>query len=170
MAVLALVVFLPMFLEARRAAANERRQLARGGFEPAGDVYGLMRIAYPGAFAAMLVEGALRAAALSNATFALGLAIFAIGKAVKWTAIAALGPAWTFRVVVVPGDPLVARGPYRFVRHPNYIGVVAELVGIALAAGAWVTGPIVTLGFGALMLRRIRVEERALSPKPIIGG
>ena len=53
-------------------------------------------------------------------------------------------------------------GPYRFVRHPNYLAVAGELVGVALMAGAIVTGPIAVLGFTALMLARIRVEERAL--------
>ena len=165
-AVLALLVFVPMVVEARRAAANERRQRARGGVEPTGDVYSVMRIAYPAAFVAILTEGALRTTAPADALIALGLAIFASGKALKWTAIAALGPSWTFRVIVVPGDSLVAAGPYRFLRHPNYVGVVAELVGSALAAGALVTGPIVTVGFAWLILRRIRVEERALTPKP----
>lgn len=92
-----------------------------------------------------------------------GLAVFLLGKALKWWAILTLGPSWTFRVIVVPGAPLSAGGPYRFMRHPNYVGVLGELIGAALMTGAWVTGPIVTVGFGLLMLQRIRIEERALS-------
>ena len=57
-----LVVFVPMLVEARRAARNERAQRARGGVEPRGDVYGVMRVAYPGVFLAMLAEGAVRGA------------------------------------------------------------------------------------------------------------
>ena len=61
---------------------------------------------------------------------AAGLAVFFVGtKALKWWAILTLGPSWTFRVIVVPGAPLIASGPYRFVRHPNYVGVVGELIG-----------------------------------------
>ena len=57
---IAAIVFLPMLAEARRAAANERVQRARGGIEPAGDVYKMMQVAYPGAFLAMIAEGVLR--------------------------------------------------------------------------------------------------------------
>jgi methyltransferase len=74
-----------------------------------------------------------------------------------------LGDAWTFRVIVRPGTPLIATGPYRWLKHPNYVAVVGELVGVALMSGARVAGPLGTILFGALMLMRIRVEERALS-------
>ena len=64
--------------------------------------------------------------------------------------------------LVRSGVPLVHGGPYRLMRHPNYVGVAGELVGIALAAGARVSGPVMTLLFCGLMLKRIAVEERAL--------
>src|SRR5262249_14757708 len=150
-----------------RAAANERTQLSRGGVEAEGDVYRVMRVAYPAAFLVMILEGALRS--VSTLPFVLsGLIVFALGKTLKWWAIVTLGPAWTFRVITVPGSTLVQEGPYRFLRHPNYIGVIGELAGIALATHALISGPLVTLGFGLLILKRIRVEERALrmSPKP----
>jgi methyltransferase len=158
---LSALVFVPMLVEARRAARHERAQLARGGVEPAGDVYNAMRVAYPAVFAAMILEGAWRGRP-APLWIVLGLTIFLAAKAIKWWAIVTLGPAWTFRVIVVPGAPLVGRGPYRFVRHPNYVGVVGELVGVALAAGAAVSGPIAIVLFGTLMKRRIAVEERAL--------
>jgi methyltransferase len=157
----AVIVFGLLAIEAQRAAANERRQLARGGIEPPGDVYAIMRVAYPAAFAVMLLEGWLRGSLPGWAVW-IGAACFAAGKAIKWWAIVTLGPAWTFRVVVVPGAPLVRRGPYRFLRHPNYVGVVLELVGVAFAAHAAVSGPLATVLFGMLLKRRIRVEERAL--------
>ncbi len=153
------LVYVPMLAEALLAARNERAQRALGGVEPAGDVYRLMRIAYPAAFAAMLAEGAWDPA---HAWFAAGLAVFAAAKALKWWAIATLGPAWTFRVIVRPGVPLVREGPYRFLRHPNYVGVAGELVGIALAAGARFSGPVMTLLFCGLMFKRMSVENRAL--------
>lgn len=158
---IALLVFGTMILEARRASANERAQRARGGIEPAGDVYQLMRLAYPGAFLAMLLEGAVRGEP-SSSVFIAGAVLFAAAKALKWWAIHSLGPFWTFRIIVVPGAALVARGPYRWVRHPNYVGVMGELAGVALMTGAWLSGVAGIVTFGWLVLRRISVEEQAL--------
>ncbi len=150
-----------MLLEARRAAANERAQRARGGLEPPGDVYGLMQIAYPVSFLAMLAEGAWRGGAPAP-LLAAGTLVFAAAKALKWWAILTLGPFWTFRVIVIPGTRRVVSGPYRFVPHPNYVAVVGEFVGIALMAGARVSGPVALLVFAALLVKRIAVEERGL--------
>lgn len=91
-----------------------------------------------------------------------GAAVFAVAKALKWWAIRSLGPCWTFRVIVVPGTPRVASGPYGYIRHPNYVAVVGELVGVALMAGAVVAGPVATAVFVLLMLKRIAVEDSAL--------
>jgi methyltransferase len=158
-AVIAAMVFLPMLIEARRASANERAQLARGGVEPAGDVYRMMEVAYPAVFLAMIAEGAIRG---GPALFEVGLVLFASAKMLKWWAIVSLGPSWTFRLIVVPGAPLVASGPYAYLRHPNYVAVAAELVAVALMTGAMIAGPIGTAGFAVLMWKRIGVESRAL--------
>src|SRR5262245_39364641 len=99
----AAVVFAFMAIEAVRAARNERAQRAAGGIEPPDDVYGWMQIAYPGAFAAMCVEGLARHDAVPPALVAVGALVFVLGKAVKWWAIVTLGRFWTFRVIVVPG-------------------------------------------------------------------
>jgi methyltransferase len=158
--ILLVAVFAPMVLEAFVAAKNERAQRARGGVEPKDDVYAIMRIAYPAVFLAMIVEGAIRP---GHRYLPAGGALFVLAKALKSWAIVSLGDAWTFRVIVRPGVPLVALGPYRWLRHPNYVAVAGELAGVALMSGARVAGPIGTLVFGALMLRRISVEDRALS-------
>jgi methyltransferase len=160
---LALIVFGLMTIEARRAARNERAQRARGGVEPIDDarIYRWMQIAYPGAFALMLAERAFRGSP-PLAVIGAGAATFAAAKALKWWAIATLGPCWTFRVIVVPRAPLVNGGPYHYVNHPNYAAVVGELVGMALMTGALVMGPLMTIVFSWLMTRRIRVEQRAL--------
>lgn len=161
LASLAIILFALMLVEARRARRNERTQMTRGGIEPPDDVHGVMRWAYPAAFAVMIGEGAMRGAPPAS-VFVVGAGVFAFAKALKWWAIVSLGSCWTFRVVVVPGAPLVRRGPYRLLRHPNYLGVLGELAGAALMTGAMVSGPIAILGFGGLMLKRIGVEERAL--------
>ena len=158
---LSLIVFGAMLVEAQRASSNEREQRARGGIEPAGDVYQAMRVAYPSAFLAMFVEGAWRGAPPAAFVMA-GAAIFVAAKALKWWAILSLGPFWTFRVVVVPGARLVVSGPYRWLRHPNYVGVMGELAGVALMTGAPLSGVAGFVTFGLLVMRRIAVEQRAI--------
>jgi methyltransferase len=154
-------VFIPMIIEARLAAVNERRQFARGGFEPAGDVYSIMAVAYPLAFLAMIVEGTFRGAP-GAALVTAGAALFVAAKLLKWWAIAHLGSCWTFRLIVIPGGRRITSGPYRVMRHPNYLAVTGELVAVALMTGAMLTGPAVTLAFTALISRRIALEDRTL--------
>jgi methyltransferase len=159
--ILLAVAFVPMLFEARRSAANERALRAAGAAEPADDVYAVMRLAYPGCFLAMVLEAWIRGSGFSSTTLAGGF-LFICAKALKYWAIATLGERWTFRVLVPPGSERTLRGPYRILRHPNYVAVVGELVGFAMLARAPVAGALAIAGFGALMLARIRVEERAL--------
>ena len=156
---LLLLAFGPMLLEARHSRNNERALRAAGAVEPAGDVYSLMQVAYPACFVAMMVEGWFRA---TSPWLSLGIRVFVLAKALKYWAIQTLGPRWTFRVLVPPSSARTLAGPYRYLRHPNYVAVAGELVGFALLAGAPVTGTVALLTFGALMLARIRVEKRAL--------
>jgi methyltransferase len=161
----ALLIFVPMVAEATRAARNEAAQRARGGVEPPGDVFNIMRVAYPATFVAMLVEGFIRggpSGASPAGWMAGGLACFLAAKALKWWAILTLGAFWTFRVIVVPGASLVRHGPYRILRHPNYVGVALELTGATMMTGAAVCGPLGIVLFGVLLQRRIAVENRAL--------
>lgn len=159
---IAVLVFIPMLIEARRSAAHERTLRARHAVEPADDVIGMMQVAYPGAFALMLAEGIVRGAPRAGWLTG-GLALYAAAKALKYWAIATLGSRWTFRVLVPPGAHRIATGPYRWLAHPNYIAVAGELTAVAIATRAVISGPVVTLGFILLMRRRVVVEERALS-------
>jgi methyltransferase len=156
-------VFIPMIVEAARARRNEAVQRARGGIEPAGDVFAAMRIAYPAVFVAMIAEQVLRGTPSAPAAAAVGALVFCAAKIIKWWAIRSLGSFWTFRVIVVPGARLVTSGPYRYVRHPNYVAVCGEIIGAALITRAVISGPIGFLLFGLLMWRRIGVENVALA-------
>lgn len=148
-------------VEAVIAARHDVRLRARGGFEAPDDVYALMRIAYPGAFLAMAIEGLLSGPAPPR-LLAAGLVVFGAAKALKYWAMAALGERWSFRVIVLPEVPLVTSGPYRWLRHPNYVGVCGELLGAALLLRAPVAGVASLAAFGLLLARRIAVEEREL--------
>ena len=154
-------VYAPMIVEAVIASRHDRILQSRGAVEPRDDVLGQMRFAYPGAFLLMLAEAWLRGAPL-DALFRGGAVIFAVAKALKWWAMATLGDRWTFRVLVPPDSALITSGPYRWMRHPNYVAVIGELAGAAVMCRALVTGPIGTLIFIELIRRRIIVEERNL--------
>lgn len=158
---LAALAFVPMLFEARLSTRNAAALRAAGAVEPAADVYALMQVAYPACFLLMLGEAWVRHAT-ADEWFAAGACVFALAKGLKYWAIATLGPRWTFRVLVPPVSGRIVAGPYRFARHPNYVGVIGELAGMALMAHAPVAGAASVAGFGALLLARIRVEERAL--------
>jgi methyltransferase len=152
---------LVMLAESLVSRANERELRARGAVEPRDDVYRAMAWVYPLGFVAMGAEGAWFGPD-PGATTLVGAAVFVAAKGLKFWAIAALGTRWTFRVLVPPGAPLVTRGPYAWVRHPNYVAVIGELTGFALLLGARVTGIVSVAGFTVLIWRRIAVEEQAL--------
>ncbi len=158
------LVFLPMLIEARIAARHDRALRAMGAGEPASDVYGWMQVAYPACFLAMAAEAWWRTAA-EDTLSGVGLLVFMLAKGLKYWAIATLGARWTFRVLVPPGSSRITTGPYRLLRHPNYIAVLGELAGIGLMAHAPVAGVAALSVFGLLIHARIRVEERALGMK-----
>jgi len=158
-----LAVLLMMGGEALLSSYNATVLRKRGAVEPSGDVLATMSWAYPLSFVAMGVEGALTGPAPGR-VIVTGLAVLGLAKALKIWAIATLGWRWTYRVLVPPGAALVVAGPYRVVRHPNYIAVVGELVGVALTVGAPLTGVLGVAGFGWLLRQRIAVEDRALRP------
>jgi methyltransferase len=161
-AIVALAVALTlMLLELQISSRNERVLRARGAMAPPDPVYPAMRVAYPAMFAMMAFEGLLFGPARAPLLLA-GLVIFILAKALKAWAIRSLGTRWTYRVFVLPGEALVARGPYRWLRHPNYLAVIGELLGFALVVAARWSGIVALLFFGELLRRRIQSEEAAL--------
>jgi methyltransferase len=91
------------------------------------------------------------------------LAIVIASQSLRWWCIASLGRQWNTRVIVVPGLPLVSRGPYRLLRHPNYVAVVLEGAALPLVHSAWLTAVGFTVLNAAVLTRRIQVEEEALA-------
>mgnify|MGYP003669682867 CR=1 FL=1 len=93
------------------------------------------------------------------------LALFAALQVARAWIIASLGPYWTTRIVTLPDAPLVRRGPYRFLRHPNYLLVAVEIPLLPLAFGAWDIALVFGLANLALLAYRIRVEEAVLAER-----
>ena len=161
-ALLALVAAERLF-ELRLSRRNAALAFARGGIELGREHFAAMRALH----ALFLVACAGEVIALERGFDPrLGLPMLALAiaaQALRYWAIATLGPRWNVRVIVTPGDPVVTGGPYRFVRHPNYAAVVLEGLAIPGIHGAWLTA-IVFSALNAWLLRvRIGVEERALA-------
>ena len=141
---------------------NARRLMAAGGVEAGRDHYPAMVAFHVIFLVACAAEPIVwprpwpRAASLA----ALGLALLAM--ALRWWAVSALGGRWSTRIVVLPGAPPVIGGPYRFLRHPNYLAVAIELLAVPLVGGAVATAAAATFGNFFLMLLRIPAEEEAL--------
>jgi methyltransferase len=91
------------------------------------------------------------------------LALVLAAQVLRWWCIGTLGNQWNTRVIVVPGLPLVTTGPYRRLRHPNYVAVAVEVFALPMVHTAWLTAVVFSLANLALMAVRIPVEERALA-------
>lgn len=156
-----LAVLVMMLAELRRSRVNERALRQRGAVEPPGDVYRLMAVVYPAMFVMMATEGLVTGPAREAALIA-GFIIFTAAKLLKLWAISALGPRWSYRVLVLRDAPLVTTGPYARLRHPNYVAVFGEIAGFALMVGARLSGVASLLAFAVLVRKRIAIEEKAL--------
>lgn len=142
------------------AERNARRLLQRGAIEVAPAQHPFFVALHAAWLISMLLF--VRAATIPN-WWLLG-AFFALQVARLWV-LWALGPYWTTRIITIPGEPLVRRGPYRFVKHPNYVIVALEIALLPLAFGAWRMALVFTIFNAILLMARIRAEERALSTR-----
>lgn len=138
------------------AAANTRRLLAAGGHEVAPGHYPLIVAMH----ASWLVT--LWWLAPSRSIDLLFLALFVLVEAGRVWVLRTLGPRWTTRIIVVPGELLVTRGPYRFVDHPNYLIVIAEIAILPLVFGLWQVALLFSLLNAIALAVRIRAENQAL--------
>ncbi|HEY3450650.1 MAG TPA: isoprenylcysteine carboxylmethyltransferase family protein [Myxococcales bacterium] len=136
---------------------------ARGGIEVGRGHFRFMALLHTG-----LLVGCAAEVLLLGRPFYLFLAapllvLGLLAQGLRYWAVATLGPLWNVRVIVVPGTVAVERGPYRWVRHPNYVAVVVEGIAVPLLHTAWITALAFTVLNAALLVVRIRCEERALA-------
>ncbi len=161
LALLALLLLERLF-ELRLSAKNAAWALGRGGVEVGQGHFTLMRVLHAAFFAGCILEVVwLRRPFLPQLGVpALGLVLAAQG--LRYWAVRSLGRRWNVRVIVVPGEPVEAGGPYRFLRHPNYLAVIVEGLAVPLVHGAYLTAVLFSLANACLLAVRIRVEEAAL--------
>ena len=142
----------------RRNLAWARRH---GGREYGFRHYPFMVLLHTGLLVACLTEATHR-----SFVPALGwpmIAVVVLAQALRWWCITILGPRWNTRIIVVPGLPLVDRGPYRWARHPNYVAVVVEGIALPLVHSAWITAVAFTVVNAGLLRVRISSENAALA-------
>ena len=145
------------------ARRNFARCRAQGGVEAGAGHYPWMVALHAAWLAACVLEVRLADRPFRPALAAVALALLAGAMALRWWVIATLGERWTTRVICVPGAAPVTGGPYRWLRHPNYLAVVAEILALPLVHGAWITAVVASLANAALLRVRIAAEEAALA-------
>ncbi len=155
-------VSIQRLLELALSLRNERLLRARGAVERGRGHYPLMVVLHVLWLLSTLVEGLLRGPSLP-AWWPVPLALFLLVQPLRYWAILSLGDHWNTRVLVVPGAKLVARGPYRYLRHPNYVVVAVEIATLPLIFGAWATALVFSALNATLLFARIREENRALA-------
>jgi methyltransferase len=144
---------------------NAKRAFARGAVEVGQAHYRVMA-----AFHTLFLIACAAEVLLVGRPFPVALGWTALAGALaaqglRYWAITTLGDRWNVRVIVLPGATPVVGGPYRWVRHPNYVAVAAEMLCVPLVHGAWMTAVIFFLGNALLMIVRIRAEETALGDR-----
>jgi methyltransferase len=161
--VLVLLVGLERVAELVVSLRNAKWSFAKGGVETGKGHYPFMVLLHTGLLAGCLVEAIVADRPFIPALGWTMLAVVLLAQGLRWWCITVLGPQWNTRVIVVPEVALVASGPYRWFRHPNYVAVVAEGVALPLVHDAWITAVVFTLLNVPLLAVRIRSEEAALA-------
>jgi methyltransferase len=142
---------------ARRAFAQGAMEVGQGHFRVMAWMHSLFLVAcpvevialarpFPGVWGWCCLVGAL------------------LGQALRYWAISTLGERWNVRIIVWPHAGPVVGGPYRFIRHPNYVAVILEVLLVPLIHGAWISAAVFTVANAFLLRVRIAAEERALGP------
>jgi methyltransferase len=145
-------------LELVIARRNTARLLTRGAVEVGADHYPLMIALHVSWLTAIVAWVAITAPEVHMPL----LIAYVLLQGLRFWVMGTLGPYWTTRIITLPDTPLITGGPYRFLRHPNYVVVTLEVALLPLVFGAWHIAAVFTV-LNALMLRtRIRAENAAL--------
>jgi methyltransferase len=164
--VLVLLVGLERVAELVVSNRNAAWSLERGGVETGRGHYPAMVALHTGLLAGALVEAWVRRPDVPAALAWSMLALVLAAQALRWWCIATLGRRWNTRVIVVPGLPPVRSGPYRWLRHPNYVAVVVEGIALPMVHAAWITAALFTVLNAFVLGVRIRSEDAALATLP----
>jgi len=155
-------IALERLFEVALSRRHVARALERGGKEFGSERFAIMKALHVGLLASSAAEVVFLGRPFLPALGYPMLVLTAVAMALRYWAVSSLGPRWNVRIVVVPGETPVTSGPYRFLRHPNYLAVILEGVAIPLVHTAWLTAIWFTVGNAFVLRDRIRCEEQAL--------
>lgn len=144
------------------ARRNAAWSFANGGVEHGAGHYPFMVVLHTGFLVGCVAEVALLDRPWNPWIGWPALAVCVAAQVIRWWVITTLGPRWNTRVIVIPGLAPITGGPFRWLRHPNYIAVIAEGIALPLIHGAWITALTFTVLNAFLLRTRIAVEDAAL--------
>ncbi|HEY2291061.1 MAG TPA: isoprenylcysteine carboxylmethyltransferase family protein [Thermoanaerobaculia bacterium] len=160
---LVLLVALGRLIELRIAGRNRRALLARGGVEAAPGHYRWMVLLHTAFLICCPLEVWLLDRPFVPALGIPMLLLVVLATGLRYWVISTLDGRWTTRIVVLPGASPVTGGPYRLLRHPNYLAVITEILALPLVHTAWLTAAVFSVLNGLILRVRIRAEEEALA-------
>jgi methyltransferase len=158
---LGLLVF-ERFVELGISKIHARAAFERGAFEVGQGAFRVMAALHVAFFVSCVAEVLFLSRPFPGALGFAALGVALLAQALRYSAVAALGQRWNVRIIVWPNSAPVTGGPYRFVRHPNYVAVVLEIFFVPLVHGAFLTAAIFSICNAFVLAVRIRDEERAL--------
>jgi len=159
------IVVLQRLIELLIAKRNTRYAKAAGGYEIGKEHYPLMVLLHVSFFFSLILETSLKGN-LQIKPVPVFLTIFLIAQILRIWVLATLGKMWNTRVFIIPNSKPVTGGPYRYVKHPNYLLVITEIATLPLAFGAIGTAIIFSVLNLLVLKKRIRVEEEGLNKIP----
>lgn len=153
-------VLVQRLLELLWAQRNTRRLLEEGAVEHAPEQYPYFVLLHASWLVAIVFS--VPPEAPVNGVW---LAVYGLLQIARVWVMASLGRYWTTRIITVPGAPLVARGPYRFMRHPNYLVVAGEIAVLPLVFDLWLIAVLFTIANALLLRQRMAAEDEALAAR-----
>lgn len=161
-AIFILLVGLQRIMELYIAKGNERWMKENGGIEYGRSHYPWIVVMHVGFFLVLIMEVVLFDKGLSRNWMLWGT-LFLVAQAIRIWALTSLGKYWNTKIIVIPNATAVSKGPYKFIKHPNYVIVAIEILVIPLLFNAYFTAGLFTLLNLSMMAIRIPAEERALT-------
>ena len=156
-----LFIILQRTVELALAKRNEKILKSQGGIEFGKDGYRVIVAMHIAFFISLICEKVFLHRTL-NTYWAFFVTLFVGAQVLRYWAIRSLGVHWNTKVLVIPGKKLITRGPYKYIRHPNYVSVLTEIAVIPLIFSCYITATVFSLLNLILLRRRIRIEESAL--------